>query len=500
MLKFMRDHLGGTVLFIIVGAISVVFVLWGVFPDSRAGRAMGVGGDVANVGGEHISIREFNEAYERDMNNYRSLGMELPPALLEQVKASTVSQLVQAKLMLVEARRLGVQASDQEVRDEIKAIPQFQDKQTKQFDVNTYKGLLAANHLSTGEFEQRIKDELTNKRLVGFLQSRIRVTPQEVEREYKLNNETRNIEFVRFSRDDAMKKMVADPKAVDAYLKTSDAQVVSYYASNSARYNKDEQVCARHILKKFAKPGDDKATEPPKDFLALKPTTSNFAKLAEKNSDDPGSKAKGGDLDCFPKSAMDKAFAETAFSTPVGTISKPVKSQYGWHYIYVTKKNSPVSIPLDKAKREIAEELVKRDHLDDIRKINLSLADNAMKHWSGEKKDTTGFFNGLEGQIPKIGRADEISKAAFDPNAKIQSGPQLFEAAGGVIVAQVKEKKTADMQKLAADKDKELSTLRERKLRAFLPAWMEDVKKRTKISFNSNLKDAGSVGGGSSDE
>ena len=101
----------------------------------------------------------------------------------------------------------------------------------------------------------------------------------------------------------------------------SDAQIVSYYASNSAQYNKDEQVCARHILKKFAKPGDEKSEQPPKEFLALKPTTANFAKLAEKNSDDPGSKEKGGDLDCFPKSAMDKAFAETAFSTAVGTIS-----------------------------------------------------------------------------------------------------------------------------------------------------------------------------------
>jgi len=494
MLKFMRDHLGGTVLFVIVGLISLVFVLWGVFPDSRAGRALGVGGDVANVGGEHITIREFNEAYERDINNYRSLGMELPPALLEQVKAGTLNSIVQSKLMLVEARRLGIQASDQEVREEIKTQPYFQGKETKQFDVELYKRLLASNNLTTGEFEARVKNDLTNKRLVAFLQSRIRVTPQEVEREYKITNETRDLEFVRFSRDDALKKMVVDPKTVDEFMKKNDAQIVSFYASNNARYNKDEQVCARHILKKFSKPEDEKATEAPKSFLALKPTTSNFAKIAEKESDDPGSKTKGGDLDCFPKSAMDKAFADTAFSTPVGQISKPVKSQYGWHYIYVYKKTPPVSIPLEKAKREIAEELVKRDHLDEIRKINLALADEAMKRWPPGKLETTGSFNGLEGQIPKIGRADEIMKAAFDPNAKIQTGPQLFEAAGGVIIAKVKEKKSADMSKLAgAEKDKELSTLRERKLRAFLPAWIEDVKRRTKISFNGSLGDPGEM-------
>jgi len=485
MLKFMRDHLGGTVLFIIVGLISIVFVLWGVFPESRFGRSMGMGGDVASVGGEHVTMREFTEAYERDVNNYRQLGMELPPALLNQVKAAALQQVVQAKLMLVEARRLGVLASEQEVRDEIRQIPVFQNRDTKQFDVNVYKQTLAANHFTTGEFEERVRNDLTNKRLVDFLRNRIRVTPQEVEREFKLTNETRNIEFVRFSREDALKKMPVDAKAVDEFLKKNDAQIVSYYAANNAKYNKQEQVCARHILKQV--PKSDTAKEPPKEFAKLNPTPANFAQLAEKNSDDPGSKTKGGDLDCFPKGVMDKAFEQTAFSTPVGHVSKPVLSEFGWHYIYVYKKNPAVNIPLDKAKREIAEELVKRDHLDEIRKINLASAEEAMKHWPPKGLDSTGPFNGLEGQIPKIGRADEIMKASFDPQAKIQTGPQQFEAAGGVIVAKVKEKKSADMTKFASEKDKQIATLHERKLREFLPAWMEDVRKRTKISYNAGI-------------
>ena len=172
----------------------------------------------------------------------------------------------------------------------------------------------------------------------------------------------------------------------------------------------------------------------------------------------------------------------------MGQVSKPVKSQFGWHYIYVYKKTPAVNVSLEKAKPEIAAELLKREHLDEIRKINLELAAEAMKHWPPKDVQTTGSFNGLEGNIPKIGRADEILKAAFDPSAKIQSGPQQFEAAGGVIVAQVKEKKSADMAKFAADKDKELATLHERKLRAFLPAWMEDVRKRTKISLNGSMQ------------
>ena len=294
MLKFMRDHFGGTVLFVIIGLISLVFVLWGVFPDSRMGRSMGAGGDIASVGDEHVTAREFNQMYEQEMNQYRQLGMELPPELLNQVKQGTLQQLIQGKLMLVEAHRLGIQPSEQEARDEIRNIPSFQNKDTKQFDVNQYKQVLAANQLTTGEFEQRVRDDITTKRLVAFLQSRIRVTPQEVEREYKITNETRNLEFVRFSRDDALKKMIVDPKAVEDFLKKNDAQISSYYATNNNKYNRPEQVCARHILKKFPKPEDQKAEAPPKSFVDLKPTTANFAKLAEKESEDPGSKAKGG--------------------------------------------------------------------------------------------------------------------------------------------------------------------------------------------------------------
>jgi peptidyl-prolyl cis-trans isomerase D len=488
MLKFMRDHLGKTFLFVIVGAISAVFVITGVFTgESRFGRGAS-GGVAVSVDGEPITAKDIQDAVERDVQNYRAMGMELPPELLEQVRMGALQGLVKNKLMLVEARRLGVQASEKEVMEEIRQQPFFQNKEKKEFDVDLYRKLLTANGLSPGLYEEQVRNQLTNQRLVKFLEGRIRVTPLEVEREYKLTNDTRNVEFVRFSRDDAIKKIRVDPKEVDKLLadKTREGQVAGFYASNNARYNKQEQVCARHILKR-AEGKDADAKTPPKEFLALRPSPANFAKIAEKSSEDPGSKAKGGDLGCFARGAMDKAFEEAAFSTPVGKISAPVQSQFGWHYIYPYKKEAALSTPLEKVKREIAEEILKRDRLDEIRKINLAAAEEAMKRWPPKGLESTGAFNSLEGQIPKIGRAEEIMKAAFDANAKIQKGPQLFEAAGGVIVAQVKEAKTADMAKLSQERGKQEQTLRERKLRAFLPAWLEDVQKRTNVSFNKNV-------------
>lgn len=480
--------MGKTFLVIIVGGISMVFVLSGVFSDRLGMGGSATGSTVATVGGEKISARQLQQAVNQEMESYRSLGMDLPPELAENVRRGTLESLVQSKLMLVEARRVGIQASDREVTEEIQRLPYFQDPEKKVFSVELYKKVLSTNNLNPAQFEDDVRQSLTHQRMQKFLSDRIRVTPAEVEREFKISNDTRNLYFKRFTREDAMKKISIAPEALDAFLKDAsrENQIAGFYATNNVRYNQPEKVCARHILKRADKSADPNA-KAPKEFLALNPTPGNFAALAKKQSEDPGSKDKGGDLDCFGKGMMDKAFEEVAFKLPVGKVSEPVRSAFGWHYILVTKKVPPVNQPLEKVKREIALELMRREKIEEIRKINLASAEEAAKNWTNAGADTTGAFNSLEGVIPKIGRADEILKAAFDPKAKIQSGPQVFESQGGVIVAKIMEKKSPDLSKFEKEKDMHIRTLRERKLRAFLPAWMENVRARTKISFNSAL-------------
>lgn len=486
MMQFMRDRMGQTFLVVVVGLIALVFIFSGVFGD-RFGGGTGAA-DVANVGGERITTEQLQTAVNREVENYRSLGMELPPEMIDNVRRSTLNGLIQAKLMLVEARRLGIQASDREVADEIHQIPIFQDPTTKTFNVDLYRKALAERGLKAAQVEEDIRASMTQQRMQKFLSDRIRVTPSEVEREFKLANDTRNLSFVRFSREDAIKKMVVPAAELDAFLadKSKEAQINGYYAQNNTKYNQPEKVCARHILKRAEGPAAGEATAP-KEFLALKPTPANFAELAKKNSDDPGSKAQGGDLECFPRGVMDDAFEKAAFGLPVGKVSEPVKSKFGWHYILVTKKEPAVNKPIESVRREIAEAILKGEKIEEIRKTNLASADAVVKGWaSASGKQETGAFNSIESAIPKIGRAEEILKASFDPNAKIQSGPQVFESQGGVIVAQVKEKKQPDMTKFAQEKDKQAKTLKERKLRAFLPAWLEDVQKRTKMTFNQD--------------
>jgi foldase protein PrsA len=95
------------------------------------------------------------------------------------------------------------------------------------------------------------------------------------------------------------------------------------------------EIRASHILV------EDEATA--KDIKAKLDAGEDFAELAKEHSTDPGSAAKGGDLDFFGKGAMVPEFEEAAYALDVNEISEPVKSQHGWHIIKVTEKKEKES-------------------------------------------------------------------------------------------------------------------------------------------------------------
>lgn len=493
MLKFMRDYMNKWVLGIVVGVIALVFVFFGVFPEARQG-GMTSDNIVANVGSERITVKELEDAVSRDLEAYGGATGGMADKLRNTIRAQTLNTLIQSKLFVLEAKRIGIAASDAETINEIQQMPAFQDPAKKSFSVDMYKRLLEANHLSPAQFETNVRNFLVQRKLASFLENRIRVTEDEVKREYEVANERRNLTFVRITKDNAYKQMKVDSAEVTKFLADpSKANLIqANYEQNKTKYDRDAEVCARHILKRPAPGAEAKDTDKaPKEFLALHPTAKNFADLAKKNSEDPGSKEGGGDLGCFAKGTMDKAFEETAFKLSAGQVSGPVKSSFGWHYIYVYKKNEPIKIPLEKVRPQIAEELLKRDRMDEIRKLNREQADMIVQNWGkkipGYEVAETGMFNAIDGYIPKIGRADEILQAAFSNSAPIQKGPQIFEAQGSFIVAAIKEHKSADPAKYSAERDSQEKSIRARKMQAFMPAWMQYVQKNHSIKLNNKL-------------
>lgn len=138
-------------------------------------------------------------------------------------------------------------------------------------------------------------------------------------------------------------------KLLAPQIKITDEELKKYYDENKESFATPEQVRASHILV------DTK--EEAEEILKQLKDGADFAELAKEKSKDPGSGAKGGDLDYFGKGEMMPEFEEAAFKTPVGELSAIVKTDYGYHIIKVVDKKPAHTATFEEKKEEIRETL-----------------------------------------------------------------------------------------------------------------------------------------------
>ena len=138
----------------------------------------------------------------------------------------------------------------------------------------------------------------------------------------------------------------------------SEAEIAKFYRENIAEFAVPEGVSARHILLAFG-PNPTEA-----DKIALRKRAedllkqaqakgADFAALAQKNSDDKSSAARGGDLGPFPRGVMEKSFEDAAFGAKEGEIVGPVETPYGYHIIKVENKIPARTLPLEQSRDDI---------------------------------------------------------------------------------------------------------------------------------------------------
>jgi parvulin-like peptidyl-prolyl isomerase len=147
-------------------------------------------------------------------------------------------------------------------------------------------------------------------------------------------------------------------------LKVADKEVQEYYTKNKARYEVKEQVRARHILLKVAaKDPADKATaqkvKAEEIFKKTQAKGADFAALAKEFSEGP-TKTRGGDLGFFAKGRMVPDFEKAAFAMKIGSISKPVKTRFGWHIIKVEEKKEGRTRDFSEVKSSITKQIEAR--------------------------------------------------------------------------------------------------------------------------------------------
>ncbi len=150
----------------------------------------------------------------------------------------------------------------------------------------------------------------------------------------------------------ALREQLILDKALSSQVHVTPAQIQDYFNKNRAQFDKPEQVTARHILV----PNLPLAQKVEADLKSGK----SFADEAKQYSTDPGSKDKGGDLGTFKRGQMVPAFDKVAFSLPIGQISPPVKSPFGYHIIQVQAHVPAQKATLASATPQIVETLTQQ--------------------------------------------------------------------------------------------------------------------------------------------
>ena len=211
-----------------------------------------------------------------------------------------------------------------------------------------------------------------------------------------------------------------------------------------------EQVKVRHILIKTPLPApgvkeDEKAVADARakaeDVLKQLKAGGDFAKLAEKYSEDPGSGKNGGELGWIGRGRTVPQFEKAAFSLPKGQISDLVKSSYGFHIIQVEDKQEAHVKTFDEVKNEISEK-VKQQKAERATEVaangllSAARADGLDKAAAakGQSVVTTDFFTRTD-SLPGLGASPQFMDAVF--NEPDKAPPDVVQVPQGYVVFQL---------------------------------------------------------------
>lgn len=334
---------------IFLALITLPFAFFGV--ESYV-RNAGNDSHVAKIGDVTITQQQFQQALRDQQERLRSSMGQVDPALLNtpEARKAILNDLVDQRLLMIEAGKQHLQVGNEAIRQAISGIDAF--KVDGKFSTERYEAALRAQGMSPAGFEAQLRQDLTLQQLAaGLGQSGLvsrtvsdRVLALQMEKrdvlEFQLMPETfmdkvqlaegavqkyyeENVQRFELPEQARAEYVVLSMEGVTAQLVVGEAEIKAWYDSHQERFKQSEERRASHILISSEKTDKAKAKARAEELLAeVKKSPQAFADLAKKNSQDPGSASKGGDLGFFARGMMVKAFEETAFKLKEGEVSR----------------------------------------------------------------------------------------------------------------------------------------------------------------------------------
>ena len=393
MFDFIRKHTKWTMalLFLLI-VPSFILVGMNSNPSAEKGKV------VAKVDGVDITQPEWDREHLKEVDRLRISMPTVDPKLLDSADAryATLERMVRDRVIAVTADKLKLSTSDQHLARELQNSPEIAALRRPDgaLDMERYRQLLSAQGLSPETFEANVRSDLSRRQVLAGVTSSALVVNAAAELALNAFFEKREIQLARFDAADYAAKLnpsdadlaqfykaneklfqapeqasieyvVLDLDAVAKGITVNEADLRTYYEQNAKQLSSTEERRASHILITAPATAPSAQREQAKaraeQLLAeIRKAPDNFAELARKNSQDPGSASNGGDLDFFARGAMVKPFEDAAFSMKKGDISAVVASDFGFHIIKLTDVKTPVQRSFEEMKPELETALKKQ--------------------------------------------------------------------------------------------------------------------------------------------
>ncbi|MCU0230169.1 MAG: peptidyl-prolyl cis-trans isomerase, partial [Acidobacteria bacterium] len=441
---------------ILVLIIASWILFYGV--DWWAGSGSGGGAAwVARVNGTEVPVQLWQETAQRMDEQYQRMFGAQYAQLRDRidVRREAAEQLVQKELILQDAARQGLTVSDDEVAAAILRIPQLQ-RDGRFVGLEEYRQLLrrgaVAPYYSPEQFEAAIRQDIVTQRWQDLIAASVSVSPAEIENAFRERHETVSFDYIvipfdaaavaapsdaelgawyasrvsRYAQGDGRRALyvMIDDKAVESRVQVTDAEIQAYYDQNKDAFSRPEERRARHVLVKVDAAADQATLDAAKSKIemvaAQARSGADFGRLAADYSDDPGSKAQGGDLGFFPRGRMVPEFDAAVFSMAPGAISDPIRTSFGYHVIKVEEVRPAGQRPLAEVKEQIRGQLRFPRLREEASKLAKELhakvkAGTELRKAAEEMKLTVSDAGVVtrQGGVPGLGPAPEFVNALF---------------------------------------------------------------------------------------
>ncbi len=487
MLQSIHDNAKGWIAYVIVGLISVPFALWGI-QEYIGGGSKNI---VAVVNGEDIELQTVQNEVVQQRQQIAKMFGKLPAGFDEKsMRKSALDSIINQTLLTQHAEKFGYRASSQEVADLIKTIPAFQKEGV--FDSETYKQIIASQRRSVSDFEQQIRNSLTDDQFRNGIADAAFLPKGAMERYQSLSQQKRDIESYTLKVEDVVNDIQISDEMIDkdyqanpqlfqteefvkvAYVELNKAEVSksidvtdellqSYYTENESRYAENAKFKMSHIKVSITEAQNDDQAKAKADklYAEISSGVKTFDDVAAISDDETIFSELGEAIGFLERGSKDPTMAlieEAVFAAKAGEVIQPVKTPSGYGIIKVLEIIPAQQKPFEQAKVQVEKEYRDEKASDRYEDLFESLRTTSFENDGslepsasavGVEIKTTDFFSRKGGA--GLTANPNIISAAFSPEVLTQGiNSGVIEVSGSqVVVLRVDGHKPPELKPLA---------------------------------------------------